>query len=370
MNIAFYIDEMNLRGVANSTYQYAYYNKKILKNNSIIFYNKKNFRNNKKVILKFKKTFNVLGVNYFKDIDNYKAKFNINFIYTQKSGEKDKWVSDKIKTLVHFVYPQKLSEIHGYKYICVSNWLSNKFFNNKIPYLPYIVDINKTKSDLKKKLKIKKKQIVFGCHGGESSFDLKFTHDALIDIVNRRKDIIFIFLNIKKFCTHPQIIFIKGSLDEIYKRKFINTCDAMIYGRSLGESFGLSCGEFALLSKRIILYKFNRHRSHIQSLPQKMVYEYSTKKSLTNIIERFDKKKKIKYVKTENKYLNCTPLKMMKKFKKIFLSKYKTPQINYSDKIKNFYSFIELGYYYIRHKFYQHYYKYIESRIYSKKNNL
>ena len=32
MNIAFYIDEMNYRGVANSTYQFALQNKKILKN--------------------------------------------------------------------------------------------------------------------------------------------------------------------------------------------------------------------------------------------------------------------------------------------------------------------------------------------------
>ena len=31
MNIAFYIDEMNLRGVANQTFQLAFNNKKILK---------------------------------------------------------------------------------------------------------------------------------------------------------------------------------------------------------------------------------------------------------------------------------------------------------------------------------------------------
>ena len=31
MNIAFYIDEMNLRGVSNSTFNYAKFNKKILK---------------------------------------------------------------------------------------------------------------------------------------------------------------------------------------------------------------------------------------------------------------------------------------------------------------------------------------------------
>ena len=41
MNIGFFIGEMNFRGVANSSYQYAYYNERLLKNKSLIFYNKK-----------------------------------------------------------------------------------------------------------------------------------------------------------------------------------------------------------------------------------------------------------------------------------------------------------------------------------------
>ena len=57
MNIAFYIEEMNLRGVANSTFQYALNNEKILGNKSIIFYNKLNYRNKRLVINKFKKIF-------------------------------------------------------------------------------------------------------------------------------------------------------------------------------------------------------------------------------------------------------------------------------------------------------------------------
>ena len=40
MNIGFFIGEMNYRGVANSSYQYAYYNQILLRNKSIIFYNK------------------------------------------------------------------------------------------------------------------------------------------------------------------------------------------------------------------------------------------------------------------------------------------------------------------------------------------
>ena len=62
MKIAFYIDEMNYRGVANSTYQYDFNNQKILKNKSIIFYNNKNYRNKIDVIKKFKSEFKTYGI--------------------------------------------------------------------------------------------------------------------------------------------------------------------------------------------------------------------------------------------------------------------------------------------------------------------
>lgn len=363
MKIAFYIDEMNLRGVANSTYQYAFYNKKILKNKSVIFYNKKNFRNQNIVLTKFKKNFDVIGINDFKNIDLYKKKLKINYIYTQKSGQKDTWVSKEIKTLVHCVYPQKLSEIHGHRYAYISEWNSKNFSNEKIPFIQYIIKTNNTKKNLKKKLNIKDNQIVFGCHGGQSSFDLKFTHDALLEIVKKRKDIIFIFLNINKFCSHSQIKFLKGSVNEIFKKKFINTCDAMIYGRSLGESFGLACGEFASQNKRIISYKFCRHRAHVGSVPKEMIFEYASKKDLIEIINKFNKKENIKFKKQQNKYLNNNPRNIMKKFSQVFFKKTSNFNLNFKDYIKNYIGYVVMGYYYIRHKIYQKYYQLIESKI-------
>ena len=56
MNIGFFIGEMNFRGVANSSYQYAYYNQILLKNRSIIFYNKEEKFHKKEVISKFNKS--------------------------------------------------------------------------------------------------------------------------------------------------------------------------------------------------------------------------------------------------------------------------------------------------------------------------
>ena len=194
MIIGFYVDEMNLRGIANSTYSYAHYNEKILKNKSIIFFNDRNHRNLKEVIEKFKNRFKVIKIQNFSEIDSFKEKLQLDFIYVQKSGNKDNWVSNKIKTLIHAVYPQKLSQIHGHKFAFISKWLTKKFSNNKLDYVPLIVENYNTNKNLKSLLKIKKNHIVFGCYGGDSSFDLKFVQDAVFEIVKNRDDIFFYFL--------------------------------------------------------------------------------------------------------------------------------------------------------------------------------
>ena len=362
MNIAFYIDEMNFRGVANSTYEYALNNEKILKNKSIIFYNKINYRNKKEVIKKFKKKFKVVKVSSFDEINRYKKILSIKYLYTQKSGNKDKWISKDIKTLVHCVYPQKLDQIHGFKYSYVSQWLSIKFSNNKIPYIPYITEQKKIKGDLKKKLKIKKNKLVFGCHGGESSFDMKFAQDCLLNVVKKRKDIIFLFLNIKKFCKHPQIKFIKGTSDEVLKKKFINTCDAMIYGRSLGESFGLACGEFAMQNKEIISYKFNRHTSHKYNIPIKYFFEYYSYNSLHNLLLNY--KQKAYQINYSCKYKNYNKKNVMKIFDKVFFKQGFKIKLSINDYFKNYINHFKMNYFYLRHKIYNHYFKYIESKFF------
>lgn len=361
MNVAFYIDEMNFRGIANSTYDYALQNKLLLKNNSIIFYNKQNQSNKIEVIKKFKKKFKTFGINQFSEIDEFKNRLKIEYLYTQKSGNKDDWISKNIKTLVHCVYPQKINEIHGHKYAYISEWLSQNFSNKKIPYVPYIVKTKETKKNLKKKLKIKKDSIIFGCHGGESSFDMKFARSALINIVKKRKNIYFIFLNIEKFCNHGQIKFLKGTSDEFIKKKFINTCDAMIYGRSLGESFGLACGEFVTANKQVISYKFNRHRSHKFNISNEHFQEYGSYQDLCKLILNF-KKRKIKSI-TKSKYKKYNAKEVMKIFKKVYYENNAISDVNYKDFIINYMNYTKMFYYYLRHKIYNHYFNLLEKRL-------
>ena len=66
----------------------------------------------KEVISKFKKKFKVIGVNGFKEMDYYGKKLNLDYIYVQKGGQKDRNVSNKIKTLIHYLYPHLLPEYY------------------------------------------------------------------------------------------------------------------------------------------------------------------------------------------------------------------------------------------------------------------
>ena len=67
----------------------------------------------------------------------------------------------------------------------------------------------------------------------------------------------------------PPIIF-----DETVKRRFINTCLAMLHARSEGETFGLACAEFAYCDRKVITYKHSPEVAHLEMLGDaKMEYD-------------------------------------------------------------------------------------------------
>ena len=136
----------------------------------------------------------------------------------------------------------------------------------------------------------------------------------------------------------------------------------MLYGRSLGESFGLACAEFSILDKKIISYGFNRHRCHIFNLPKSNFKEYFSRKDLYNILNNFKKKDSINFNK-DNKYLNYSAKKVMNKFNKVFLKSNSNIRLSLFDYLTNTISFIKINYLYIRHKIYNNYHRFFESKF-------
>jgi hypothetical protein len=355
MKIGFYIEEMNYRGVVNSIFEYANNNQKILKNKSYIFYNDSALNNKREVILEFKKKFKVFGAKDFTEIIKINNYIKLDYIYFQRQGVKEKMIPG-IKNIIHAVFPQNIFQYHGFRYAFISSWLSRICSNNKYPFVPLTISLPKTKDNMRSELNIPSDAKVFGCHGGETSFDLIFVQNAIKEILSKNKNIYFIFLNIKKFFSHKRIIFIKGSFDKIKKVKFINSCNAMLHARSLGESFGLSCSEFLLKNKPIFTYGFCKQRAHFE-ICKKNVITYYCYPDLINKILSFNNQKKYNSGDLQIKF---SKTRITKIFYRTFLrnnENNKIPSVNLIDYIIIFFYSVQKNYYYMRHKIYTTFYK-------------
>lgn len=302
--ILFYDENLNERGTSVATYDYAYYNQKILGNRSIIVSTKDKHSYSYQ---KYKKSFDIVLINDINDINKIKC----DYFYYLKWGFNDGILHQNAKSLVHVVFP--IYEPHGDSYVYISKWLADNC-GNDLPYVPHMVNLPKIKTNLKNKLNIKD-QLVIGWYGG-NNFEIPFAIQAVIDVANKRKDIVFLFMNMEPFCDIKNVLFLELTTDINEKVSFINTCDAMIHARERGETFGLAIAEFSSMNKPIITYYNSPERCHIDILKNKGIY-YTDYQSLTDILYN------IQHSDINNKDWNCytefNPENVINKFKDTFI---------------------------------------------------
>lgn len=296
-NIGFYIDHFTFRGTNSAVFDYAVYNKKILGNISFLIYPVE--LENVKVLNEYKSNGVVVIPSRREDLQIIFQTLKLTALYTisRNSGidsngqqtliEVRAAESLHLKCIVHCVLEMgNIPTSQGTTtYVGVSSSVSKE---HKI--LPHIVTLPELKTDYRSFLNIPDSAIVYGRHGGSDTFDVPFVKKAIERIVQVRKDIYFLFAGeiptiFREMKSHHQIIFINPFYDKYIKRKFINTCDYMIHGGKLGESFGLSCLEFDFcgkgvltVSKEYIPDDFEKkitiyNTSHLEEVRNLMVYK-------------------------------------------------------------------------------------------------
>jgi hypothetical protein len=302
--VIFFDPNLNERGTSVATYDYAHYNETILGNKSIIVsLNKAELKSYEK----FNKRFETHLINSFLDIQQIKG----DYFYSLKYGFNDGNLHPEARNLVHAVFPSY--DLHGDVYAYVSKWLAESHGKGQ-PYVPHMINLPEVKEDFKEFFNIKD-QLVVGWYGG-NNFELQFAKQAVIDIVNKRDDIIFLFMNQDPFCDLENIIFINGTTDQEQKVAFINTCDVMIHARERGETFGLAIAEFSTKNKPIITYSLSPEQNHIEILQDKGIY-YSNYNELYSILDDITHNDITQ--KEWNCYQEFTPEKVMKQFNNVFL---------------------------------------------------
>jgi len=336
--ILFHTNQLSLRGTEVALFDYAFYNQKMFGNLSIIV-TPKAASHEDSVIKKFQKYFDVI---FYKDINELKviAKHQqADIFYALKAGNNDGVVIDGLKNCIHAVF--RFYEPHGDVYAYVSKWLSNTMSNGKNPYVPHMINLPNISGDLRKDLGIPNSATVFGRYGGTDTFDIWFARQAVYKIAARYPDKYFLFMNTDNFILdsayskskfrnqllgslfYPRkkfrnVIFLDGNADPEYKVRFINTCDAMLHAREQGESFGIACGEFSVLGKRIITCDadFIPERNHIEILGKDGLY-YRSYSDLYQVLADFDPNK-MKQISSPYS-IDYNPESVMLRFKKIFI---------------------------------------------------
>lgn len=316
--IVFYDNNLTLRGTSVALYNYADYNEKILGNKSVIITKPDDNINlaKEKFTNRFETHFMWYNTNGFQTFMNEN---NIDYFYVIKEGSiGDGILLTETPTLIHSVFCK--NEPHGHRYTYVSDWLAkNQGYNPETHSVPHMVEkLPITTKNLRSKLGISNSKKVFGYYGGSTEFNISFVRELVFKIAKERNDIVFLFMNVNKFCEDlPNIIHLPGTWDLEEKSSFVNACDAMIHARQYGETFGLACGEFALSNKPVITYFGSSERNHIEVLGEKGLY-YNTQEELNDILMNFSTY--IKYDDYDVPYKQFSPEIIMDKFNNIFLN--------------------------------------------------
>ena len=316
--IGFDAGVMSLRGTHIAIFDYALQNQRILGNESIIFYDRRSGAVQPSVFEKFQREFHLIPYEQFSEIQAMPQLALVDAMYLIKSGERDDYILPGIPNVLHAVFPQKIQEMHGDIYAYVSKWLSDECSNGKVPYVPHMIDLPIAGTSLRNSLGISENATVFGYYGGSDSFNLEFVKKLITEVIEQNPQIYFIFMNIDRFIDHPQVIFLPGNSEPVFKSSFINTCDAMIHARGIGESFGLACGEFSTHNKPVITYALSPQRNHIDVLGSKAIL-YKGPRDLKRIFLEFDR------VWYQSQEWDCyskkfSPDAVMKKFASVFLN--------------------------------------------------
>jgi hypothetical protein len=255
MRVIFFTDHITVRGTTDALFAYAHYNETILGNQSVVVMETTNV--SKSDFIAFNYFSSLMPITLFNS-PNVLQKIcsEADVIYYIKYGRRpleELENSSAIRTVIHCVFD--MEEPHGDVYAGVAETLARKFGSNL--FVPHMITLrpSETKENRRQELNIPVDAKVFGRYGGDDTFNLPFVMLAMAEIVKVNSLIYFVFINTPKFVDHHQIIFLDKIITPDDKNRFICTCDAHIEASTLGHTFGLAMGEFAVNNKPIIAYR-------------------------------------------------------------------------------------------------------------------
>lgn len=302
--IAFFIRHFTFRGTEVSTFCYAKYNEAILGNKSIIIHFTPQAQRRHRLPMiyssyaMFKDRFRMFAIDSITDMAALIKKENIDAFYTQTDGCRDLYQFENSDiwgccvTIKHCVFNMRCLDA---KVNCaISSYIAGKARVSPQPItLPHIVDLPVSSSGPldRETYNIPPNAVVFGYHGGAKSFTNPVAINAVkaCTVTTSGRPIFFLFMNQNDvFGGQKHVVHLPGTTDYETKSRFIQTCDAMLHARVAGETFGLSCAEFAVHNKYVIT-SLTGDTAHVEQLNDRALL-FTDLKSLQELLTTFDTK--------------------------------------------------------------------------------
>lgn len=333
MKIGFLNNQICERGATWQAYLYAKYARELLGHSTAVLYPTRGYMYNNSVwtrltrrwlspfSAKYRKKISVpynvnMAERIVRDgIDLIRVPLGGNFgkfdaLHHFKWGTKDAFRPKGTRYWVHAVFDA--SQPHGDRYAAVSRWLGRSF---SVPFVPHLLEISSHSGNLREELGIPANGIVFGRYGGKETFDIPWVWEIITQLLAESKNIFFLFANTDMKLQHERVFDLPTMYDEAQKRRFINTCNAMLHARERGETFGIAVGEFAVCGKPVLTYAKSPERSHIDMLRHPVFYNDGAE--LRRAIEMVASGEAPP--EDGGAYCDCTPSNVMKIFDEVFI---------------------------------------------------
>lgn len=339
--IGFWASHYCYRGTSDAMYHYALFNETLLGNKSILFQRIPPLYPELTVKGSFLRCLKRFRIVLYTDVDELEEKcklYNVDAMYFILGGNDESNCTTIRNNCPHYM-PRFVHCVFSYKLNAkVEEWMKWTIFagvSNQVAslHVNHMVIVDDTQEDLRKTLQIPSNAVVFGRHGGADCFDPEYVVDAIIELAqatyhNQQQPVYFIFMPMpytfyaRVHELPSTIIFLPVTTSKNYVRLFINTCDAMIHAKSIGESFGLACMEFSACNKPVLTHKCVHDcnlNKHLDNLGDK-AWLYHDKESclqqMKNLIQRRDE------VKDQNWDVTACfkPEIVMNEFNEVFVS--------------------------------------------------
>jgi hypothetical protein len=288
---------------------------------------------------------------YRKTLDDIVIKVQADALYRTELQNPGYEVSSIVPTLVHEVFNCSSSRKMGTKYKAISDFVQKELGGGCTGVVPYMVWLPQcTGIDMRGELGISKEAFVFAWYGGHDAWDPAATEIVRQVAIARGNEVVFLLqhfppVEFVKISHLKNVILVPSTSSMLHKCRFIQTADAFLHTRLLGETFGLAVAEFSLSGKPTVTNINAPHRFHLQILGNN-TFIYKTYEELQQLLMLIDRATVEKYfplqvVDTNNNgvngqsqnqlsslYSDFSPCKVMKQFNDEFFDGKLVPRDN------------------------------------------